>query len=109
MLTAGPSQEHHTAMPSVEMSSHGQFLNQEQVLAKEAAIRERGPLGGGGLPQGFNINPIDKLVTLCSMGLETFEEAEDYWMTFFLHEPKYKTKVIGKTIIYWPVEKKEAA
>ena len=30
-------------------------------------------------------------------------------MTFFLHEPKYKTKVIGKTIIYWPVEEKEAA
>tara|TARA_R100000773_G_C4159651_1_gene78081 strand:- start:94 stop:279 length:186 start_codon:yes stop_codon:yes gene_type:complete len=40
---------------------------------------------------------------------ETFEECEDYWMTFFLHEPKYKTKVIGKTIIYWPVEEKEAA
>ena len=40
---------------------------------------------------------------------ETFEDAEEYWLVYFLHEPGYKTKVIGKTIIYWPVEEKETA
>jgi hypothetical protein len=36
---------------------------------------------------------------------KTYKEAEEVWIKKFLHNKKYKTKVIGKTIIYWNVKK----
>jgi len=34
---------------------------------------------------------------------ETFEACADFWMTYFLFNKEYKTKVIGKEIIAWAV------
>ena len=31
---------------------------------------------------------------------------EEYWIDRFLNNPDYKTKVVGKTIIYWGVDKR---
>lgn len=36
----------------------------------------------------------------------TFDDCEKYWIDAFFNEPDYKTKVVGKTIIYWAVDKR---
>ena len=36
----------------------------------------------------------------------TFDDCEKYWIDAFFNEPDFKTKVVGKTIIYWAVDKR---
>lgn len=36
----------------------------------------------------------------------THESCEKYWISAFFNEPMFKTKVVGKTIIFWAIEKK---
>jgi hypothetical protein len=39
---------------------------------------------------------------------KTFDETAKWWEAVFLHNPGFKTKVIGTTIYAWPIEKEDA-
>ena len=36
---------------------------------------------------------------------KTLNETAKWWETVFLHNPEFKTKVVGTTIFAWPVDK----
>ena len=40
-------------------------------------------------------------ITFC-----TAAGCEEYWIDRFFNNPDYKTKVVGKTIIFWGVDKR---
>lgn len=39
---------------------------------------------------------------------KTLNETAKWWEAVFLHNPEFKTKVVGTTIFAWPVKKGDA-
>jgi len=44
--------------------------------------------------------------TYGTITFHTFDGCEKYWVEAFFNNPGFKTKVVGKTIIFWEVDKR---